>query len=498
MTKKVEPKRNAASKGRGDAPASSEQLRQILGGLIQGIVLADTRGRITWANQAALDAHGCTQEPELLLSAAAYRKHFALRYRNHHTLTAALYPLDRLAAGKAFDELTVIFTRRDRPDPERVLQMRGLLIEREPGHAESAALIIKDVTEQANAQERFERSFAANPAPALILSIPDSRYIKANRGFLEMTGYSSDEVVGHAFHELDVLKDAERRDDAVAALREHATITQQEALLHVKSGHDKYVIVAGQPIDMDGTPCMLFTFNDLDQRKQAESALRASEENFRKAFQLAPVPMLICEGDGWHIKEANEAFVAVSGYAVDALRGQALAELRPGRQKRLPNELQAMVRAGTGVRNREIRLATGAGTEIDCVLSAEPVTMDGQARILCVVQDITERKRSEADLFEAIEAVMKDTSWFSRTMIEKLAQVRHAGSNEGGLADLTARERQVLELVCKGQTNTQIAATLGLSTNTVRNHIATLYSKIGVNRRSAAVIWGRERGLLAY
>ena len=76
--------------------------------------------------------------------------------------------------------------------------------------------------------------------------------------------------------------------------------------------------------------------------------------------------------------------------------------------------------------------------------------------------------------------------------------MRHAGGNEGGLADLTARERQVLELVCKGQTNTQIAATLGLSTNTVRNHIATLYSKIGVNRRSAAVIWGRERGLLAY
>jgi DNA-binding CsgD family transcriptional regulator len=32
----------------------------------------------------------------------------------------------------------------------------------------------------------------------------------------------------------------------------------------------------------------------------------------------------------------------------------------------------------------------------------------------------------------------------------------------------------------------------------VRNHVATLYGKIGVNRRSAAVVWGRERGVAGY
>jgi DNA-binding CsgD family transcriptional regulator len=34
--------------------------------------------------------------------------------------------------------------------------------------------------------------------------------------------------------------------------------------------------------------------------------------------------------------------------------------------------------------------------------------------------------------------------------------------------------------------------------NTVRNHVATLYGKIGANRRSAAVVWGRERGVVAH
>jgi hypothetical protein len=36
---------------------------------------------------------------------------------------------------------------------------------------------------------------------------------------------------------------------------------------------------------------------------------------------------------------------------------------------------------------------------------------------------------------------------------------------------------------------------LHLSQNTIRNHVASLYRKIGVNRRSAAILWARERGI---
>lgn len=64
--------------------------------------------------------------------------------------------------------------------------------------------------------------------------------------------------------------------------------------------------------------------------------------------------------------------------------------------------------------------------------------------------------------------------------------------------ELTPRERDVLELICKGLGETGIATSLKLSRNTVRNHVSTLYAKIGVNRRSAAVVWGRERGVVSY
>ncbi|HCS43299.1 MAG TPA: helix-turn-helix transcriptional regulator, partial [Pseudomonas sp.] len=42
-----------------------------------------------------------------------------------------------------------------------------------------------------------------------------------------------------------------------------------------------------------------------------------------------------------------------------------------------------------------------------------------------------------------------------------------------------------------------IAARLKLATNTVRNHVSTVYSKLDVHSRSEAIVWARERGLFS-
>lgn len=60
---------------------------------------------------------------------------------------------------------------------------------------------------------------------------------------------------------------------------------------------------------------------------------------------------------------------------------------------------------------------------------------------------------------------------------------------------LTSRERQVLRLICRGASDSSIASTLGLSPHTIRNHVASLYRKLRVKRRSDAVIWAYQRGI---
>ena len=61
---------------------------------------------------------------------------------------------------------------------------------------------------------------------------------------------------------------------------------------------------------------------------------------------------------------------------------------------------------------------------------------------------------------------------------------------------LTNRERQVLGLLADGLGNKQIAARLGISTNTVKTHLELLFDKLGVSSRTEAVATGVRRGML--
>jgi PAS domain S-box-containing protein len=477
------------------------QLEQIIAGLTEGVLLIDPDRSIVWANETALAIHGVEQLRDLGADATQYRKKFVLRYRNNHLLAGKQYPIERLLRGELFRDVIVEVTRPDDEEFRHVHQVRSLILTDSAGRSESLVLVIQDVTERFSAEERFEKAFSANPAPALICRLSDLRYVKVNQGFLEMTGHDRAAIIGHSTYEVDVLENAENRDDAVQNLREGRTISQREAELRLPNGENKFVIVAGQPIEVGDEDCMLFTFIDLEARKKAEISLSHSEERFSKAFRLAPVPMMVCALPELRIIEVNTAFTVATGYTVEDTLGKITSDVGLWKDAKIYRELQARLDVQAVVRNFEISLRTREGANIDCLFSAEPVVIQNENCVLCVLQDITERKRSEMDLIAAIEAVMKDASWFSRTVMEKLAQIRHPGEGshaKGELGDLTPREREVLGLICKGHDDADIASMLKLSRNTVRNHISTLYGKIGVNRRSAAVVWGRERGMVSY
>src|SRR5262249_20267653 len=65
----------------------------------------------------------------------------------------------------------------------------------------------------------------------------------------------------------------------------------------------------------------------------------------------------------------------------------------------------------------------------------------------------------------------------------------------GAFPGLTAREREILDLIAQGLDNAQIAARLALSEKTVRNNITHIFDKIQVETRSQAIVPARERGL---
>ncbi|MBE7199394.1 PAS domain S-box protein [Methylobacterium sp. A49B] len=476
------------------AGVDRHELRQIIAGLSEGVILVEPDQTIAYANEAALAMHGAESLDELGQTVDAYRERFALRYRNN--VTPNHYPIERVVAGERFHDVVVEVRRADKPDQDFVHSLRSLVATDREGNPSCLALILKDVTDQFEAEERFEATFNANPAPAVITRLSDLRHVKVNHGFLEMTGHTRDAVIGRSVYEVDVLAAARNRDLAVSRLNEGGTIPQMEACLELPDGGSRFVIVAGQPIEMGDEPCMLFTFADLDLRRKAETALRQSEERFAKAFRMTPVPTVLARAEDFHVTGVNEAFSRIFGLGEDRIVGRSLTEagLWVSDTQRLQFEA-ALERHGY-VFGVEVCLRHDGGGNLDCLVSAERVSINDSDFVLLVLQDITARKHTERELFDAIEAVMADTSWFSRGLIEKLANLRRPGREhaDGSVPNLTVRERQILNLICSGLDDDAIARKLGLSRNTVRNHGAALYRKLGIHKRSEAVVWGRENG----
>lgn len=98
---------------------------------------------------------------------------------------------------------------------------------------------------------------------------------------------------------------------------------------------------------------------------------------------------------------------------------------------------------------------------------------------------------SEEDVPPSADVVL-----VARRANEPTAIARPAGRDTVVGTVLTNREREILALLADGLGNKQIAARLGISTNTVKTHLELLFEKLGVSSRAEAVAIGVKRGLL--
>lgn len=477
--------------------ADRTQLQQIIAGLPEGVIIIDPDQTIAWSNQAALAMHGVTSLEELGRTVTEYRERFVLQYRNSHKLPAGDYPMDRVIAGEAFTQVVVEVTLPGE-ERHRVQQIRSMIITDPAGDPDCLVLILEDETERFSAEERFERTFNANPAPAIIVRLGDGRYVKVNQGFMEMTGFVKEALIGRSMHDYDVLDGAEKRDLAVERLHAGTTIPQMEAQLRTAAGDRRMVIIAGQPIEVGTEACMLFTFADLQPRKQALEALRQSEQRFSVAFRLAPVPMAIIAMEGARVLDVNDAFADATGWRREQVVGRTEPDLGLWGGEGTRGSLQSQLRQTGHLRGVDVQIRVPGERVCDFQLSAEAVVIHGEPCVLLVLLDVTKRKQSEAELLTAIEAVMQDTSWFGQRIVEKLASLTPRGSPKPGgpaVADITPRGREVLVLLAQGLSDEQVAKSLGMSRNTIKNHVSAIYKVTGLKRRSELVVWARERGL---
>lgn len=100
-------------------------------------------------------------------------------------------------------------------------------------------------------------------------------------------------------------------------------------------------------------------------------------------------------------------------------------------------------------------------------------------------------------LFDTIRAASRGETLLKPEIMKRvLAQGNESGQANSGPADLTGRELEVLRGVAQGERSKEIAMRLGITERTVKAHLASIYNRLGVDSRAAAIAVAAQRGIL--
>jgi PAS domain S-box-containing protein len=224
-----------------------------------------------------------------------------------------------------------------------------------------------------------------------------------NRGAEELYGWTSAEAVGQVTHRLTQTVFPAPLNTINTELLERGR--WEGELVHTRRDGSQVVVASRWSLqrDVDGTPvAILESNNDVTQRKRAEDALRASEEQWKAVFENNPTMYFMVDARGT-VLSVNPFGADQLGYTVDELIGQSVLKVFAETDwETVQRTMDACLEQLGQVMNWEIRKVRRDGSVIWVRETAKAMRrVDGGPVVLIACEDITLRKRTEADLRES-------------------------------------------------------------------------------------------------
>ncbi len=157
-----------------------------------------------------------------------------------------------------------------------------------PTGVDRIACVLRDITERKRAQEalkkseeKFSKAFRQGPMALTLSSTRNHHYIDVNETFERLTGWRRDEVIGRTALDLGLWAPTDGADLAKLLLSE-GSVRNVETRYRMRDGSPRIGLSTAEMIELNGEPCMLAVTADITERKQAEEALRISEQQQRR------------------------------------------------------------------------------------------------------------------------------------------------------------------------------------------------------------------------
>ncbi|MES2139849.1 MAG: PAS domain S-box protein [Bacteroidota bacterium] len=212
---------------------------------------------------------------------------------------------------------------------------------------------------------RFLKVFDKNPVIMAISNLKTAKIEYVNEAFLEIFGFTKEEVIGKTSVELNIVP-AEEREKIVSLLKNQSRARSKEGMMTKKNGENFWVLISLEIIEINGDSFILSSINNIDERKKMEERISELAEFQNVILDGTDYSIITTSEPDGIIKSFNKGAEKMLGYAAEEMIGNTPDIIHDNMEviakaKELTEELKLKVEPGVDVFHIKSRL----GNSID-------------------------------------------------------------------------------------------------------------------------------------
>ncbi len=287
----------------------------------------------------------------------------------------------------------------------------------EIGGVQHIVWIVKDITDRIQTEAALRET--SRRITDIINFLPDTTLvidcagtvIAWNKAAEELTGVKAEDIIGKGNYEYAlpfygdrrpiivdlVLKPEQEWEKDYYEIERNGEILFGENFCPLIGESGAYLSVTAAPLfDTQGNKVgAIECIRDNTSRKQAEEALRLSEEKFSKAFNSGPSLMVISAVEDGRLFDVNDNLCSALGYSREELIGKRSLEIQFWTNPEDREELKQRLLKNQSVSNMEFKMSTCLGEERFGLMSSELLTFHNEQYMISTIVDVTDLKKME-------------------------------------------------------------------------------------------------------
>ncbi len=296
-----------------------------------------------------------------------------------------------------------------------------------PRLASLSERLMAEVAERTRIEHLYRGLYESSPAYHATLDLATGRMTLCNKSLAEDLGLQREQLIGRRLEEFVTDESAAALKQAVLDLSMGQEVANIELTLKSRFDSVMVVLFSGRRLAEDSPPgpalaaCVL---RNVTERKQAERALRDSEQRFQSVLENTPSAILLVDENG-RISLVNRRAIETFGYTREELLGQPIELLIPQRF----HEQMAVHRARylsdpqpRSVARRDVLAVRKDGVEFPVEIGLNPLVVNGRRKVVAAVQDLTER--------QVFTDRLEKTASELRQINQDLEQIAYAASHD--------------------------------------------------------------------